>query len=161
MEAQVLRRLYENVYVFNYSSSAQMHVLWYLCGFFFYLAAPLSMCSLCVWEVSSYIITQVVLSILRQRACIVDIELKFLEYGNSLLKLGWWQWTGAFVFMWGWIHQLWCHKILASLWTGNQEKTNEYAIRYGNYGFRSHWVCQARVFNAQSEPHGLQQGAHM
>lgn len=133
MEAQVLRRLYETVYVFNYSSSARMHVLGYLCGFFFYLAAPLSMCSLCVPEVSSYIITQAVLSVLRQRAHIADIELKFLEYGNSLLKLGWWQWTGALVFMWGWIHQLRCHKILGSLRTGNQEETNEYAIPYGDW----------------------------
>ena len=35
--------------------------------------------------------------------------------------------------MWGWIHQLWCHKILGSLRTGNQEETNEYAIPYGDW----------------------------
>jgi len=115
MEAQVLRRLYETVYVFNYSSSARMHVLGYLCGFFFYVAAPLSLCSLCAPEVYSYIITQAVYSVLRQRARIADIELKFIVCGNSLLKLGWWQWTGALVFMWGWIHQLRCHKILVRI----------------------------------------------
>lgn len=32
MEAQVLRRLYESIYVFNYSSSARMHVFGYLTG---------------------------------------------------------------------------------------------------------------------------------
>lgn len=133
MEAQVLRRLYETVYVFNYSSSARMHVLGYLCGFFFYVAAPLSLCSLCAPEVYSYIITQAVYSVLRQRARIADIELKFTVCGNSLLKLGWWQWIGALVFMWGWIHQLRCHKILGSLRTENQEETNGYVIPYGDW----------------------------
>ncbi|KAI6677635.1 hypothetical protein NL676_038431 [Syzygium grande] len=45
MEIQVLRRLYENIYVFNYSPSAQMHIFAYLTGLFFYTAAPLSLCS--------------------------------------------------------------------------------------------------------------------
>lgn len=133
MEAHVLRRLYETVYVFNYSPSARMHVLGYLSGLFFYVAAPLSVCSLCAPEVSSYVITQAVHSVLRQRARIADIELKFFEYGNSLLTLGCWQWIGALVFTWGWIHQLRCHKILGSLRTGKQEETNEYAIPYGDW----------------------------
>lgn len=32
MEAQVLRRFYETIYVFNYSPSARMHILGYLAG---------------------------------------------------------------------------------------------------------------------------------
>lgn len=32
MEAQVLRRLSETIYVFNYSPSARMHILGYLVG---------------------------------------------------------------------------------------------------------------------------------
>lgn len=32
MEAQVLRRLYETLYVFNYSPSARMHIFGYLTG---------------------------------------------------------------------------------------------------------------------------------
>ena len=32
MEVQVLRRLYETIYVFNYSPSARMHILGYLTG---------------------------------------------------------------------------------------------------------------------------------
>lgn len=32
MELQVMRRLYESIYVFNYSHSARMHVLGYLTG---------------------------------------------------------------------------------------------------------------------------------
>ncbi|QHO32256.1 Polyprenol reductase [Arachis hypogaea] len=34
MEAQVLRRLFETIYVFKYSPSARMHVLGYLTGMF-------------------------------------------------------------------------------------------------------------------------------
>lgn len=32
MEAQVLRRLYETIYVFNYSPLARMHIFGYLAG---------------------------------------------------------------------------------------------------------------------------------
>jgi len=32
MEVQCLRRLYETIYVFNYSPSARMHILGYLTG---------------------------------------------------------------------------------------------------------------------------------
>ena len=79
------------------------------------MAAPLSMCSLCAPEVSSYVITQEFPYVLRQRPRIADGELKFVDYGNSLLRLGWWQWTGALVFMWAWIHQLRFHKILVKI----------------------------------------------
>ncbi|KAL0534855.1 hypothetical protein IC582_029152 [Cucumis melo] len=51
MEVQVLRRLYETIYVFNYSPSARMHIFGYLTGLFFYTAAPLSLCSNCIPEV--------------------------------------------------------------------------------------------------------------
>ncbi|XP_071935359.1 polyprenal reductase 2 isoform X4 [Coffea arabica] len=44
MEAQVLRRLYETIYVFKYSPSARMHIFGYFTGLFFYTAAPLSLC---------------------------------------------------------------------------------------------------------------------
>lgn len=32
MEAQVVRRLFETIYIFKYSPSAQMHILGYLTG---------------------------------------------------------------------------------------------------------------------------------
>lgn len=32
MEVQVLRRLYESIYVFNYSPSARMHIMGYFSG---------------------------------------------------------------------------------------------------------------------------------
>ena len=83
--------------------------LQFLCG------STLSMCSLCAPEVSSYVIAQEVPSVLTQRPRIADRELKFVDNGNSVLRLGWWQWTSALVFMWGWIHQLWCHKILVKI----------------------------------------------
>ncbi|KAJ6409848.1 hypothetical protein OIU84_009351 [Salix udensis] len=44
MELQVLRRLFETVYVFNYSTSARMHICGYLTGLFFYTAVPLTLC---------------------------------------------------------------------------------------------------------------------
>eukprot|EP01018_Ginkgo_biloba_P013470 Gb_17803 [translate_table: standard] len=91
------------------------------------------MCSLCAPEVFSYIVTQIVNSVIRQQARIVDIEFKLWEYGKSFWKLGWWQWVGALVFVWGWIHQLCCHKILGSLRSEHQEETNEYVIPYGDW----------------------------
>ncbi|CAN1186675.1 Polyprenol reductase 2 [Linum perenne] len=45
MEAQVLRRLFETIYVFKYSPSARMHIFGYITtGLFFYTATPLSLC---------------------------------------------------------------------------------------------------------------------
>eukprot|EP01018_Ginkgo_biloba_P013472 Gb_17805 [translate_table: standard] len=41
MEAQVVRRLYETVYVFNYSPSARMHILGYLSGLLWQLPIAL------------------------------------------------------------------------------------------------------------------------
>uniref|UniRef100_A0A0D6QZ58 3-oxo-5-alpha-steroid 4-dehydrogenase C-terminal domain-containing protein n=1 Tax=Araucaria cunninghamii TaxID=56994 RepID=A0A0D6QZ58_ARACU len=133
MEAQVVRRLYETLYVFDYSPSARMHFLGYLCGLFFYVAAPLSMCSLCCPDVFSYIVTQAINSILRQRAHIADIEFRPLDFGISLLKLGWWQWAGALIFIWGSIHQHRCHKILGLLRTEHQDESTKYFIPYGDW----------------------------
>lgn len=133
IEAQVVRRLYETVYVFNYSHSARMHILGYLTGIVFYIAAPLSVCSLCYPEVFSYVITQSINSLFRKGAHIEDIEFKVLEYTISLLKLGWWEWTGTIIFIWGSIHQHRCHKILGSLRTENQEESTDYFIPYGDW----------------------------
>lgn len=50
MELQVMRRLYESIYVFNYSHSARMHVLGYLTGLlwvFFYWYASLAIAFWC------------------------------------------------------------------------------------------------------------------
>ncbi|GLJ16228.1 hypothetical protein SUGI_0272240 [Cryptomeria japonica] len=136
IEAQVVRRLYETVYVFNYCHSARMHILGYLTGMVFYIAAPLSVCSLCYPEVFSYIISQSINSIFRKEAHIEDTEFtefKVLEYGISLLKLGWRQWTGTIIFIWGSIHQHRCHNILGSLRTENQEESTDYFIPYGDW----------------------------
>ncbi|KVH95971.1 3-oxo-5-alpha-steroid 4-dehydrogenase, C-terminal [Cynara cardunculus var. scolymus] len=55
MEVQVLRRFYETIYVFNYSSSARMHIFGYLAGLFFYTAAPLSLCCTFAPEVFDFV----------------------------------------------------------------------------------------------------------
>lgn len=44
-----------------------------------------------------------------------ETELEFWEFVNPLLKLGWMQWIGAAVFLWGWIHQYRCHAILVCI----------------------------------------------
>lgn len=47
MEVQVLRRLYESIYVFNYSPSARMHILGYLTGMLWVLLSPSLTCFTC------------------------------------------------------------------------------------------------------------------
>ncbi|MFQ6662333.1 hypothetical protein Gotur_030198 [Gossypium turneri] len=59
MEVHVLRRLYETFNVFNYSSSARMHIFGYLTGIYFYTAAPLSLCTFCVLEAFNFAADQV------------------------------------------------------------------------------------------------------
>ncbi|RYR24767.1 hypothetical protein Ahy_B02g058298 [Arachis hypogaea] len=51
MEAQVLRRLFEIIYVFKYIPSACMHIL-----ASFYLAAPMSLCADCALDVFYFLV---------------------------------------------------------------------------------------------------------
>ncbi|KAK6805883.1 hypothetical protein RDI58_003668 [Solanum bulbocastanum] len=53
MEAQVLRRLFESIYVFKYSPSARMHILGYLTGLLLSKGTADSWCVLCFTEHTS------------------------------------------------------------------------------------------------------------
>ncbi|KAL8129075.1 hypothetical protein V2J09_018230 [Rumex salicifolius] len=124
MEVQALRRLYESVYVFNYSPAARMHVMGYLTGLFFYTAAPLSLCADLATDEFKHIV--------RDRNQMPDVEFQWWEYVIPLTKLGWSQWFGAIIFLWGSIHQYCCHAILGELREG-KEKANDYVIPRGDW----------------------------
>ncbi|MCL7032876.1 hypothetical protein MKW94_002147 [Papaver nudicaule] len=136
MEIQVLRRLYESIYVFNYSPSARMHICGYLTGVVFYTAAPLSLCSVCAPEVFNFAIHHVAEFIdkgwdkMLIRGPISEID--WLIYVQPLTALEWLQWIGAAIFIWGWIHQRRCHAILGSL-RKQKEQSDKYVIPYGDW----------------------------
>ncbi|KAI3959165.1 hypothetical protein MKX01_023841 [Papaver californicum] len=135
MEIQVLRRLYETIYVFNYSPSARMHIMGYFAGLFFYTAAPLSFCSICAPEVYNFAIHQAAEFIVkgRDKMLIPPIsEIDWLVYVQPLAALEWSQWIGAAIFIWGWIHQRRCHAILGSL-REQKEQNDKYVIPYGDW----------------------------
>ncbi|KAM1763627.1 polyprenol reductase 2-like [Malus sylvestris] len=132
MEVQVLRRLFETIYVFNYSSSARMHIFGYLTGLFFYTAAPLSLCCNNIADIYKFSINGVAEFIVKGKSSMREVEFDWLQLVNSLLKLGWLQWIGAAIFFWGWIHQRQCHAILGSL-RENSEQNDEYVIPHGDW----------------------------
>ncbi|XP_062076930.1 polyprenol reductase 2-like [Humulus lupulus] len=132
MEVQVLRRLYETIYVFNYSSSARMHILGYLTGLFFYTAGPLSLCCNCIPEVYEFVLNGVAEFIVKGKNRMPALEFDWWEFAIPLVKLGWLQWIGAAVFFWGWVHQLRCHAILGSL-REHKAQADEYVIPHGDW----------------------------
>ncbi|OMO84597.1 hypothetical protein COLO4_21950 [Corchorus olitorius] len=142
MEFQVLRRLYETFYVFKYSSSARMHIMGYLTGFFFYIAAPLSLCTFCVLEVVNFVADQVAELNVEGQEMPSITELDLWGYVKPITSLGWCQWIGAAIFAWGWLHQYCCHSILGSL-REKRDQTVEYVIPHGDW------------FDIVSSPHYL------
>ncbi|XP_022135616.1 polyprenol reductase 2-like [Momordica charantia] len=130
MEVQVLRRLYETIYVFNYSRSARMHICGYLTGFFFYTAAPLSLCSNFIPEVYHFATNGLVKFIVEGKRHMPDVEV--FDFVIPLTNLGWHQCIGAALFFWGWIHQHHCHQILGSLRVPGQQ-SEEYKIPHGDW----------------------------
>ncbi|URE07663.1 hypothetical protein MUK42_21106 [Musa troglodytarum] len=131
MEVQVFRRLYETLNVFHYSPSARMHFLGYLTGLLFYTGAPLSLGISCASEALSYARDQIAEFIVKGRDRMPDLQIDWLELLKPLLLLGWCQWIGAIIFLWGWLHQLRCHAILGSL--RENKGADEYVIPYGDW----------------------------
>ncbi|KAG2705837.1 hypothetical protein I3843_05G065900 [Carya illinoinensis] len=129
---QVLRRLFETIYVFNYSPSARMHIFGYLTGLFFYVAAPLSLCCNCIPEVYEFAVNGVAEFIVRGKSQMPAIEFDWWEFVKPLVKLGWRQWVGAVIFFGGWVHQRRCHAILGSL-RDHVEQVDEYVIPHGDW----------------------------
>ncbi|KAK9164400.1 hypothetical protein Syun_005302 [Stephania yunnanensis] len=132
MEVQILRRLYETIYVFNYSPAARMHLFAYFTGLYFYVAAPLSLCSTCAPEVFKFAKYLVAEFIVQGRDKMQLAEFNWWGYVKPLTLLVWYQWLGAATFIWGWIHQQRCHAILGSL-REKKEQANEYVIPYGDW----------------------------
>ncbi|KNA10694.1 hypothetical protein SOVF_141950 [Spinacia oleracea] len=132
MEIQVLRRLYESLYVFNYSSTAQLHICGYLTGFFFYTAAPLSLCCNCAPEVFTFVANTVAEFIVKGKNRMPPLEFQWLEFLTPLLKLRWFQWIGAVIFFCGWLHQRRCHAILGNL-REVKEEAKDYRIPHGDW----------------------------
>ncbi|XP_050365408.1 LOW QUALITY PROTEIN: polyprenol reductase 1-like [Argentina anserina] len=130
MEVQVLRRLFETLYVFNYCSTARLHIVRYLIGYFFcYTLAPI-LCYNHAQEVYKFSVTGIAKFLFQGNTSVQAYDLS--EFVIPFLKLGWLQWTGAAIFSWGWIHQRNCHKILGSL-RKNKEQKNVYVIPYGDW----------------------------
>ncbi|KAJ6739173.1 POLYPRENOL REDUCTASE 2-LIKE [Salix koriyanagi] len=131
MEVQVLRRLFETLYVFKYSPSARMHIFGYLTGLFFYTAMPLTLCCTCAPNVFKFGTSEVMEFIVKGRSSIQANEFDWWEV-NPFLNLGWFQWIGAAIFLWGCIHQYRCHAILGSL-REHVGKVDEYVIPCGDW----------------------------
>ncbi|CAH1414416.1 unnamed protein product [Lactuca virosa] len=132
MEAQVLRRFYETIYVFNYSPSARMHIFGYLAGLFFYTAAPLSLCCTFAPEVFDFVKNLVAEFIVRGKDRMSRPEFNIWMFVTPFLTLRWYSWIGGAIFLWGWVHQLRCHEILGSL-REKTEKLEDYVIPYGDW----------------------------
>ncbi|RZC49530.1 hypothetical protein C5167_017964 [Papaver somniferum] len=156
MEIQVLRRLYETIYVFDYSPAARMHIFGYITGMLqvfeqpehkmclyvslaiftsYYTAAPLSLCSICAPEVFSFAIHQVAEFIfkVRDKTLVRPIsEIDWSVYVQPFTALVWVQWIGAAIFIWGWIHQRRCHAVFGSL-REKKEQDDKYVIPYGDW----------------------------
>ncbi|KAK7312287.1 hypothetical protein VNO77_36047 [Canavalia gladiata] len=131
MDIHVLRRLFETVHVFNYSPSARMHIIGYLTGLFYYIAAPLSLCGDCAVEVFDFLSNLATEFIIKGKNQMPMPEVEFWQVINPLINLGWKHWIGAAIFLWGWIHQYQCHKILGSL--RDSTRADEYVIPHGDW----------------------------
>ncbi|XP_073047436.1 polyprenal reductase 2-like [Primulina eburnea] len=148
MEAQVLRRLFESIYVFKYSPSARMHIFGYLTGLFFYTAAPLSLCSKYALEVLHFVTKLGAEFVVKGKDRMKIAEYDVWGHVNPLWQLKWYAWLGAAVFSFGWIHQYRCHAILGSL-RENDEQVNDYAIPRGDwfdYVSSAHYLAEIVIY---------------
>ncbi|KZV53455.1 polyprenol reductase 2-like [Dorcoceras hygrometricum] len=147
MEAQVLRRLFESIYLFKYSPSARMHIFGYLTGLIFYTAAPLSLCSKYAPEVFHFVTNLGAEFVVKGKD-----RMKFTEYDvwghvDPLFLLKWYVWLGAAVFSFGWFHQYVCHAILGSLRENDEQY--DYAIPHGDwfdYVSSAHYLAEIVIY---------------
>ncbi|GJN26672.1 hypothetical protein PR202_gb14622 [Eleusine coracana subsp. coracana] len=143
----VLRRLYETEHVFHYSPSARMHIVGYLTGLFYYVAAPLSLASSCIPEAMQYLRGQVAEFIVKGRARMPDLVIDSSSLLMPLVKMGWCQWIGAVIFIWGSLHQIRCHSILGSL--RKHRDSDEYVIPCGDWFDRvscPHYLAEQVIY---------------
>lgn len=89
------------------------------CSFFpasYYVAAPLSLASSCLPEAIQYLRYQIAEFIVKGRARMPDLAIDPSHLLKPLLNLGWCQWIGAVIFIWGSLHQIQCHAILVCIY---------------------------------------------
>lgn len=140
-ELQLLRRLYESIYVSKFSHLARMHVLAYLLGLIYYLLAPLSL-----FPRAIQFVTSMLQGCQSFRHGIYKFEIS-IQGWNPLLQIGWLYWIGGVIFIWGWVHQYRCHAILASLRSNkalSKEEAHVYKIPYGDW---FEYVSSAHYFS--------------
>nr|GEU64098.1 3-oxo-5-alpha-steroid 4-dehydrogenase family protein [Tanacetum cinerariifolium] len=132
MEAQVIRRYYESLYVFKYSPSARLHISGYICGIVYYIAAPLSLCSFApeVFKFVKNLANDIMVN--GKNTLLSNHKFNIGILVTPFLVLRWYAWLGAAIFLWGWVHQRRCHAILGSL-RKNPKKPTEYIIPYGDW----------------------------
>ncbi|KAL3814054.1 hypothetical protein ACJIZ3_015322 [Penstemon smallii] len=148
METQVLRRLFESIYVFKYSPSARMHVFGYLTGLFFYTAAPLSLCCTHAPDVFKFVTNLFAEFVVKGKDRMQVTEIELWGLVNPFMQLKWYVWIGAAIFSWGWIHQRSCHLILGSL-RENGRQRDDYAIPYGDwfeYVSSPHYLAELVIY---------------
>ena len=89
------------------------------CLFFFpasyYVAAPLSLASSSLPEAIQYLQYQIAEFIVKGRARMPGLVIDPSHLLKPLMKLGWCQWIGAVIFIWGSLHQIRCHAILVRI----------------------------------------------
>ncbi|XWS62713.1 hypothetical protein CRYUN_Cryun06bG0034500 [Craigia yunnanensis] len=132
LETQVMRRLFETFNVSDYSPSARMHIFAYLTGLLYYIAAPLSLCCTCAPEVFKFTLNLVSEFIVKGKNQMPAIEIDWWESVTTLMKLGWCQWIGSAIFLWGWILQFHCHAILGAP-RALLEQVDHYVIPNGDW----------------------------
>ncbi|KAG0571178.1 hypothetical protein KC19_6G217400 [Ceratodon purpureus] len=122
MEAQVLRRIFENFHVFQFSPLARMHVLGYLVGMGYYPAASFTLFTQHFQDrdymslISKFLLQRLGGAwILHTGPPLLNSQIKLQDYAKSLQGFEAFQWIGLAVFSLGWIQQYRTHCILASL----------------------------------------------
>uniref|UniRef100_A0A0A9CKR8 Uncharacterized protein n=1 Tax=Arundo donax TaxID=35708 RepID=A0A0A9CKR8_ARUDO len=81
----------------------------------YYVAATLSLASFCIPEAMQYLQGPIAEFIVKGRARMPDLVTDSSSLLKPLLKLGWCQWIGAVIFIWGSLHQIHCHAIIVSV----------------------------------------------
>ncbi|XWS40118.1 hypothetical protein CRYUN_Cryun18bG0112500 [Craigia yunnanensis] len=124
MEVQVLRRLFESLYVFNYRPSARMHIFGHLTGLCNYIAAPLSPSCACAPEVFRFTLNLVSDFTVEEKN-----QMPAIESVNPLMKLGWLRWTGSVIFFFG----VGFISAVVIQFLANAEQVDEYVIPTGDW----------------------------
>lgn len=148
MEAQVLRRLFETIYIFKYSPSAQMHFFGYLTGLYFYTAAPLSLCCTTAPEVLKFATNWIQEFIVNGKNQMTITKVNAWGILIPLIRQRWYTWIGAGLFSWGWVHQRRCHAILGML-RENKAQAEAYLVPEGdwfNYVSSPHYLAEIVIY---------------